>query len=211
MESPGSRLSDEAAVPRDAVTMSILIVDDEPSIRDACAEVARQAGMKAIPVSSAEEALEVLENSAVDIVLTDLMLQQTSGLDLLKRVHDSSPMLPVIVLTQYGTIDSAVAATRLGAVDYVTNPFRMEELRSRLERAARAVELQQENQLLREQLRPRPRFAGRIAVSDRMQRVYKIVQKVTLHEYPVLILGESGTGKELVAKSMHFSGPRKAR
>src|ERR1700730_1050427 len=211
MESVGPRMSEEAAVLREAVTMNILIVDDEPSIRETCAEVARQAGMKAIPVSSAEEALEVLENSAVDIVLTDLMLQQTSGLDLLKRVHDSNPMLPVIVLTQYGTIDSAVAATRLGAVDYVTKPFRIEELRSRLERAARAVELQQENHLLREQLRTKPGFGGLIGLSERMQRVYKIIQKVSLHEYPVLILGESGTGKELVAKSVHFSGPRKER
>jgi two-component system response regulator HydG len=211
MESVGSRMSDEGAVLRGTVSMNILIVDDEPSIRETCAEVARQAGMKAIAVASAEEALEVLENSAVDIVLTDLMLQQTNGLDLLRRVHDTSPTLPVIVLTQYGTIDSAVAATRLGAVDYVTKPFRIEELRSRLERAARAVELQQENYLLREQLRTRPGFGGLIGVSERMQRVYKIVQKVSLHEYPVLILGESGTGKELVAKSVHFSGPRKDR
>jgi len=148
MESLDSRMSEEAAVLRETVAMNILIVDDEPSIRDTCAEVARQAGMKAFAVASAEEALEVLDNSAVDIVLTDLMLQRTSGLDLLKRVHD----------TQYGTIDSAVAATRLGAVDYVTKPFRIEELRSRLERAARAVELQQENHLLREQLRTRPGF-----------------------------------------------------
>jgi DNA-binding NtrC family response regulator len=147
----------------------------------------------------------------VDIVLTDLILQQGSGLELLKRVHDTSPILPVIVLTQYGTIDSAVAATRLGAVDYVTKPFRIEELRSRLERAARAVELQQENQLLREQLRTRPGFSGLIGLSERMQRVYKIIQKVRLYEYPVLVLGESGTGKELVAKSVHFSGPRKDR
>src|SRR3984893_6922449 len=211
MESVGPRMSEEAAVLREAVTMNILIVDDEPSIRETCAEVARQAGMKAIPVSSAEEALEVLENSAVDIVLTDLMLQQTSGLDLLKRVHDSNPMLPVIVLTQYGTIDSAVAATRFGAVDYVTKAFRIEELRSRLERAAGAVEVQQENHLLREQLRTRPGFGGLIGVSERMQRVYKVIQKVSLHEYPVLVLGESGTGKELVAKSVHFSGPRKDR
>src|SRR5258706_3896445 len=211
MESVGSRMSDEGAVLRGTVSMNILIVDDEPSIRETCAEVARQAGMKAIAVASAEEALEVLENSAVDIVLTDLMLQQANGLDLLRRVHDTSPTLPVIVLTQYGTIDSAVAATRLGAVDYVTKPFRIEELRSRLERAARAVELQQENYLLREQLRTRPGFGGLIGVSERMQRVYKIVQKVSLHEYPVLILGESGTGKELVAKSVHFSGPRKDR
>src|SRR5712664_3894720 len=204
-------MSEEAAVLREAVSMNILIVDDEPSIRETCAEVARQAGMKAFAVASAEEALEVLENSAVDIVLTDLILQRTSGLDLLKRVHDTNPSLPVIVLTQYGTIDSAVAATRLGAVDYVTKPFRIEELRSRLERAARAVELQQENQLLREQLRTRPGFGGLIGLSERMQRVYKIIQKVSLHEYPVLILGESGTGKELVARSVHFSGARKER
>ena len=204
-------MSEEAAVLRETVSMNILIVDDEPTIREACAEVAQQTGMKATTVSSAEEALEVLENSAVDIVLTDLMLQQTSGLELLKRVRDTNPTLPVIVLTQYGTIDSAVAATRLGAVDYVTKPFRIEELRARLERAARAVELQQENQLLREQLRTRPGFGGLIGVSERMQRVYKIIQKVSLHEYPVLILGESGTGKEMVAKSIHFSGPRKDR
>src|SRR5713101_1978528 len=204
-------MSEEAAVLREAVSMNILIVDDEPTIRETCAAVAQQTGMKATTVASAEEALEVLEHSPVDIVLTDLMLQRTSGLDLLKRVHDTNPTLPVIVLTQYGTIDSAVAATRLGAVDYVTKPFRIEELRARLERAARAVELQQENQLLREQLRTRPGFGGLIGVSERMQRVYKIMQKVSQHEYPVLILGESGTGKELVAKSIHFSGPRKDR
>jgi len=204
-------MSEEAAVARAAASMKILIVDDEPAIRDTCAEVAEQSGMKAVAVASAEEAFEVLENHAVDILLTDLMLRESSGLDLLKRVHDTNPLLPVIVLTQYGTIDSAVTATRLGAVDYVTKPFRIEELRTRLERAARAVELQQENQLLREQLRTRPGFGGLIGVSERMQRVYKIIQKVSLHEYPVLILGESGTGKELVARSVHFSGARKER
>jgi DNA-binding NtrC family response regulator len=191
--------------------MSILIVDDEPTIREACAEVARQSGMKANSVATAEEALEVLEHSPVDIMLTDLMLPRTQGMDLLKRVRETHPSVPVIVLTQYGTIDSAVAATRLGAIDYVTKPFRIEELRSRLERAARAVELQAENSLLREQLRTRPGFGGLIGVSERMQRVYKMIQKVSQHEYPVLILGESGTGKELVARSIHFSGPRKDR
>src|SRR5258705_10616276 len=145
-------MNEEAAVLRQAVTMNILIVDDEPSIRETCAEVAKQSGMKAITVATAEEALEVLENSAVDIVLTDLMLQQSSGLVLLKRVHDTSPMLPVIVLTQYGTIDSAVAATRLGAVDYVTKPFRIEELRSRLEGAPSSVGFEEENQPLREKV-----------------------------------------------------------
>jgi two-component system response regulator HydG len=204
-------MSEETAVARQAASMNILIVDDEPTIREACAEVARQTGMKAMTVATAEEAVEVLEHTAIDILLTDLMLPHSSGLDLLKRVHDTQPTVPVIVLTQYGTIDSAVTATRLGAVDYVTKPFRIEELRARLERAAHAAELQQENQLLREQLRTRPGFGGIIGVSERMQRVYKVILKVSQHEYPVLILGESGTGKELVARSIHFSGVRKDR
>jgi DNA-binding NtrC family response regulator len=204
-------MGEEVAVLHETAVMNILIVDDEPSVRETCAEVAEQSGMKATAVSSAEEALEVLEHAAVDVVLTDLMLQSTSGLELLRRVHDTYPKMPVIVLTQYGTIDSAVAATRLGAIDYVTKPFRIEELRARLERAARAVELQLENQLLREQLRTRPGFGGLIGVSEKMQRVYKVIQKVSQHEYPVLILGESGTGKELVARSVHYSGPRKDR
>jgi DNA-binding NtrC family response regulator len=204
-------MTEEAAVVREAAAMNILIVDDEPTIRETCAEVAAQTGMRALAVATAEEAVEVLEHTAIDILLTDLMLPRSSGLDLLKRVHDTHPTVPVIVLTQYGTIDSAVTATRLGAVDYVTKPFRIEELRTRLERAAKAVELQQENQLLREQLRTRPGFGGLIGVSERMQRVYKVIQKVSLHEYPVLILGESGTGKELVARSVHFSGARKDR
>src|ERR1700674_2370217 len=117
----------------------------------------------------------------------------------------------VVVLTQYGTIDSAVEATRMGAADYVTKPFHVEDLQSRLMRVARAVELQQENRLLREQLRTRPGFGGLIGVSMKMQRVYKMIEKVSQHEYPVLVLGESGTGKELVARSIHFSGPRKDR
>src|SRR6202521_3059738 len=204
-------MSEEAAVLRQSASMNSLIVDDEPTIRETCAEVAKQSGMKAITVASVEEALEVLENSAVDIVLTDLMLRRTSGLELLKRVRATNPTLPVIVLTQHGTIDSAVAATRLGAVDYVTKPFSIEELRARLERAAQAVELQLENQLLREQLHTRPGFGGLIGVSERMQRVYKIIQKVSQHQYPVLILGESGTGKEVVGKNVHVSGARKDR
>jgi two-component system response regulator HydG len=167
--------------------------------------------MKAVAVATADEALQVLEHSAVDILLTDLKLQQSSGVDLLKQVHDLHPEVAAVVLTQYGTIESAMEVTRMGAVDYVTKPFRIEELRSRLERVARAVELQQENRLLREQLRTRPGFGGLIGVSMKMQRVYKMIEKVSQHEYPVLVLGESGTGKELVARSIHFMGPRKDR
>lgn len=204
-------MSEHTAVVRKAASLSVLIVDGEPTIREICATVAEQAGMKSIAVGTAEEAMQVLEHSAVDILLTDLVLQHASGLNLFKRVHEMHPTVPVIVLTQYGAVDSAVTATRLGAIDYIAKPFLIDELRAHLQRAARAVELQQENVLLREELRTRPGFGGLTGVSERMQHVYKIIQKVSHHDYPVLILGESGTGKELVARSVHFSGPRRDR
>jgi len=191
--------------------MTVLVVEDEEATRKLCSDVAESCGMKAIAAASVAEAQELLELHSVDIVLTDLKLQQSSGLDLLKRVRDDYPQVAVVVLTQYGTIDSAVEATRLGAADYVTKPFHVEDLQSRLMRVARDADLRQENELLREQLRTRPGFGGLIGVSERMQRVYKLIEKVSQHEYPVLILGESGTGKELVARSIHFSGERKSR
>jgi DNA-binding NtrC family response regulator len=178
--------------------MNLLIVDDEQSIRETCTAVAQQLDLRVTAVSTAEEAAELLEYAPVDILLTDLQLPGTGGLALLKRVRDRYPEIALMVLTQYGTIDSAVEATRLGAVDYVTKPFRIEELKTRLERAAHSVDLQRENQLLREQLRTRPGFGGLIGLSPKMESVYKVIGKVSQHDYPVLILGESGTGKELV-------------
>jgi len=208
---PAYSMSDEVATRREAATVTLLIVDDEQATRDLCAAVATQSGIRPITATSAEEALEILEQAAVDVVLTDLKLPASNGLELLKRIQDLHPHVAVMVLTQYGTIDSAVEATRMGALDYVTKPFRIEELRTRLERAVQSVELQQENRLLREQLRTRPGFGSLIGMSLKMERVYKLIEKVSQHDYPVLVLGESGTGKELVARSVHFSGPRKDR
>jgi len=156
-----------------------------------------------------EGALEILEQVSVDIVVTDLKVPQIGGLELIKRIRAINPEIAVIVLTQYGTIETAIEATRLGATDYITKPFHVEELRTKLGRLVHSIETDQENRLLREQLKSRPGFGGFVGVSPRMQRVYKLIQKVAQHMYPVLILGESGTGKELVARSIHFSGPRK--
>jgi DNA-binding NtrC family response regulator len=204
-------MNEEAGVQRVAIPISVLVVEDEENTRNLCADVAESCGMTAAVASSVEEALRHLETHAVDIIVTDLILPPSSGLDLLKQVHEMYPQVAVLVLTQYGTIDSAVAATRMGAVDYVTKPFHIEDLRARLERVARDMDLDRENRLLREQLRSKPGFGGMIGVSAKMQRVYKMIEKVSQHEYPVLILGESGTGKELVAKSIHYSGIRKER
>lgn len=193
------------------VTVAVLVVDDEATTRDLCTDVAKSAGLRVLAAATTEQALEMLEQFPTDIVVTDLKVPEMGGLDLLKRVRASFPHIAVIVLTQYGTIESAVEAVRLGASEYVTKPFHVDDLRGKLERLARAIELDQENRVLREQLRSRPGFGGLIGVSQRMQRVYKLIEKVSQHNYPVFILGESGTGKELVARSIHFMGPRREK
>jgi len=199
-----------AQTPR-AATLSLLVVDDEVVTRSLCAEVAAQVGLEVRSSEPTEQALEILGQYPVDIVVTDLKVPQLGGIGLLKRIRASNPQVAVLVLTQYGTIETAVEATRLGALDYVTKPFHVEEFRSKIERVVRTIELDQENRVLREELRTRPGFGGLIGVAPKMQRVYKLIEKVAQHAYPVLILGESGTGKELVARSIHFSGPRRAR
>jgi DNA-binding NtrC family response regulator len=193
------------------VAATVLIVDDEDTTRNLCRDVVADAGLRTRTASTTEQALDILEQFPVDLVITDLRVPQLGGLELLKRMRQSYPQCAVIVLTQYGTIESAVEATRMGAVDYVTKPFHVPELRGKIDRVVRSLEIDQENRLLREQLRTRPGFGGLLGVSPKMQRVYQLIEKVSQHNYPVLILGESGTGKELVARSVHFSGPRRNR
>ena len=189
--------------------VTVLIVDDEVTTRHLCRDVVADAGLRTRTASTTEQALDILEQFDVDIVITDLRVPEIGGLGLLKRIREAYPQTAVIVLTQYGTIENAVEATRMGAADYVTKPFHVPELRGKLDRVVRALEIDQENRVLREQLRTRPGFGGLIGVSPKMQRVYRLVEKVSQHNYPVLILGESGTGKELVARSIHFLGSRR--
>jgi DNA-binding NtrC family response regulator len=190
-------------------TQSLLVVDNENTTRDICKAVAAGAGFQVFTASNTEEALEILDRQPIDIVLADLQVPQMGGLELLKRIRANNPESAVIMLTQYGTIKTAIEATKLGAADYIAKPFHMEELLTKLDRIAHSIETDEENRLLREQLNSRPGFGTFVGISPRMQRVYKLIQKVAQHNYPVLILGESGTGKELVARSIHFSGPRK--
>ncbi len=204
---PASGTQSASVVDRPAA-ISILIVDDEDATRDLCRNVVSDSGFRARTAATTEQAAEILAQCPIDVVITDLRVPQIGGFELLKRIRETYPQTAVIVLTQYGTIESAVEATRHGAADYVTKPFHVSELRAKLDRVIRLLEIDQENRILREQLRTRPGFGGLIGVSPKMQRVYRLIEKVSQHGYPVLILGESGTGKELVARSIHFSGVR---
>ena len=189
----------------------MLVVDDEEPARHLCAEVAEEAGLRVRAASTTEEALEILEQYPVDIALTDIRVPELGGIELLRRMRASFPQIAVLMLTQYGTIETAVEATRLGAADYVTKPCHVEDLRAKLDRVVHGLALEQENRILREELRSRPGFGGLVGVASKMQRIYQLIEKVSAHTCPVLVLGESGTGKELVARSIHFASPRRHR
>jgi DNA-binding NtrC family response regulator len=187
--------------------LNLLIVDDERSIREACREVAQTLGFSAVVADSAEHAFRLLENQNIDAVLLDLRLPGASGLEALRRIKDRRPEAIVIVVTGYGTVQSAVQAMKHGAYDYVTKPFSVEELKLLLERVSSHLKLKSENRMLREKVKSKQGFGGIVGRSPEMEKLYRIIAKAANSAHPVLILGESGTGKEMVARSIHYTGP----
>ncbi len=187
--------------------LNLLIVDDERSIREACREVAQSLGFTTFTADSAEHAYRLLESQSIDAVLLDLRLPGAGGLEALNQIKSRRPDAVIVVVTGYGTVQSAVQAMKNGAYDYVTKPFSLEELKLLLDRVASHLKLKTENRILREKIKSKQGFAGIVGRSPEMEKLYRIVAKAAHSTHPVLILGESGTGKELVARSIHFSGP----
>ena len=187
--------------------LNLLVIDDERSIREACREVAQSLGYSALTADSAEHAYRVLEAQSIDAVLLDLRLPGAGGLEALRHIKQQRPEAIVIVVTGYGTVQSAVQAMKHGAYDYVTKPFSVEELKNLLERVASHLKLKTENRMLREKVKSKQGFGGIIGRAPEMEKLYRIIAKAANSIHPVLILGESGTGKEIVARSIHYSGP----
>jgi DNA-binding NtrC family response regulator len=187
--------------------LNILIVDDERSIREACREVAQSLGFNTFVADSAEHAYRLLDAQGIDAVLLDLRLPGAGGLEALNRIKSIRPDAVIVVVTGYGTVQSAVQAMKNGAYDYVTKPFSLDELKLLLDRVASHLKLKSENRILREKIKSKQGFGSIIGRSPEMEKLYRIVAKAAHSTHPVLILGENGTGKELVARSIHFSGP----
>ena len=187
--------------------LNLLIVDDERAIREICREVAQSLGFNTTVSDSAEHAYRTLETQNVDVVLLDLKLPGAGGLEALHRIRERRPDAVVIVVTGYGTVQSAVQAMKNGAYDFMTKPFSMEELRLLLERVASHLRLKTENRMLCEKIKSKQGFGSIVGRAPEMEKLYRIISKAAHSNHPVLILGESGTGKELVARSIHFSGP----
>jgi DNA-binding NtrC family response regulator len=189
----------------------ILVVDDEPRMAEVAATALRRLGYDCITCSSAAAALDVIDRESVDVVVTDWKMPEMDGFDLLGKLRERDPTLPVIFMTAYGDVPSAVAAMRAGAFHYVTKPFDNDELRSLVGRALEVTALHRENRYLRGELRSRYAPDAVVAESPRSQEVLALVRRAARSRAAVLIQGESGTGKELVARLLHYWSDRVGR
>ena len=193
--------------------LQVLVVDDDGPVRQACCEIAISMGYQVSSAASVPEARAVLKRQSIDLLLLDLKLpdgangSSQGGLRLLEEVKALHPETGVVVMTAFATVSSAVEAMRIGAGDYLTKPFALEELTTVLDRAGQRRQFDVESRRLRERLRTTTGMGNLIGRSPEMEKLYRILSKVANSTHPVLILGESGTGKELVARSIHFNGP----
>lgn len=181
----------------------VLVVDDEDSIREFLEIMLRREGYDVTCASSGAAALEVMKGKTFDLVLSDMSMPEMDGIQLLARIKEVDPAIVVVIMTAYGSAESAVMAMKGGAADYLSKPFQIEELLIVIEKALKSAKLEIENRQLRSQLRKEYSFESIIGNSERMQNVFSLIRRVSKTNANVLILGESGTGKELVANAIH--------
>jgi len=193
---------------REDLRIRLLIVDDEQSIRKLCLTVGEALGFACMEANSGEAALALLEEQPAQMILTDLVMPNMSGLEFLEKVKKMFPRTEVALMTGHGSVETAVQAMKLGAYDYIAKPFTpLEELRLFLRRMAEKVQLVDENRFLRERVDTETDLHGIVGSSAKIQDVLRMISRLKDTRTPVLITGESGTGKELVARAIHFRGP----
>lgn len=199
-------------------TIRVLVADDDEAHADALVEALERGGCICEKASGTRDAIAKMENDNFDVILTDLVMRDGGGIEVLKNARAKDPDASVVLMTGHASVETAVAAMKEGAIDYLTKPLQMEEVRIRVQKAARArflardkVILQKENEQLHRELDQRYGFEGIIGSSPPMQKLFELLQQISPTDATVLVLGESGTGKEMVAKAIHTNSNRKHR
>lgn len=187
----------------------ILVVDDEKIIRESLSFILEKEGYEVSGAPNGAEALKQLKQKRVDIVLTDLEMPEMKGIELLEKVTRQFPETFVMIITAYGSLDTAISALRQGAYDYILKPIEFDDLLHRVRKLIEHRRLARENTLLRRELQQQYDFEAIIGKSPAMQEVFEAIKKVSQTDRTVIITGKSGTGKELVARAIHYNGPRK--
>jgi len=186
----------------------IMIIDDEPAMVEVIVTLCREKGHQVFPFSSATKAVEQIDSIQPQIVITDIKMETMTGFDVLRHIRENHRQTAVILITAFGSTETAVDAMKMGATDYVLKPFKIDELQTRIQKALDYQAAMRENVYLRKELKNRYRFENIIGTSGKMQHVYNLISKVADTDSTVLIVGESGTGKELVARGLHFNSNR---
>src|SRR2546428_4560034 len=187
----------------------VLVVDDERSMRELLAIMLRQAGHDVTVADGGEAAIKALKSDTFDLVITDLRMREVNGLAVLRAAKEQSPQTVVLVITAFASTETAVEAMKLGAYDYVTKPFKLDEIRLTIANALERRRLQDENQALKRQLRRERGFENFVGRSPKMLDVFETIRKTADSGSTVMITGESGTGKELVAQALHWESSRR--
>jgi two-component system response regulator PilR (NtrC family) len=188
--------------------MNILIIDDEDVLQDVLTTLLSRAGYRTFSARTGEEGLQILRREDVDLVLLDLMLPGMSGQEVLRQIRSEDPEQIVVVITAFSSVESAIAALRDGAYDYIAKPFKNDEVLITIDKGLEQRRLAHENRALREQLQQRYAFDNIIGKSKPMLEVFALIRLAAPSKSNILILGESGTGKELVAKAIHHHSLR---
>ncbi len=189
---------------------TILIVDDETQNREYLSEILSDEGYSITTAINGQDAIGKLSQDSFHVVLTDLQMPELDGLAVIRHLVDNKLNTIGILYTGYGSVKTAVDAMKLGAFDYITKPFKAEEIKVVVKKALEHLALQEENTYLKQQLKARYKFENIVGTSDKMQKIFGLIDKVASTDSTVLILGESGTGKELVARALHYNSLRSA-
>lgn len=186
----------------------ILVIDDEESMRHMLSLILKKEGYEVIAANGGKEALELVSSISFDFILSDIIMPEMDGLQLLQALKDRKVEATIIMMSAYGTINTAVEAMKRGAYDYISKPFRPDEVLMALRKAEERESLRQENIRLRQEVLREYSFGNIIGKSPRMLQIFELIKKISDYKTSVLLVGESGTGKEIVARCLHYNSLR---